>query len=566
MKLIFTQYLASLRERDELDVVLPDLLSEIGLNVISRPARGTRQHGVDVAAVGTLPNGVRSLYLISIKPGDLRRSGWNTGEQSLRTSLDQVLDVYIEKLKPKRYKGLPVVVVLCLGGDLHEDVKEDVNGYMDRNTTDGITFELWNGDALAELLLTGVLAENALPATWRSDLRKSVALVDEPDVSFRNFCRFLTGVTDHCKPTGPARLTAVRQIYLALWTLYVWARDAENIEAAYQCSERAMLVSWAMVKNHLPDKPKKAPHFSQSMQRLIALHHTIADDYLSSYVKPRAKVLHGLASAVPSQTSLDINLTLFDVLGRVGTCGLWQLHSFQMLESNGRMEEAEAVREQLHGTAMLLADMLNNNPILCTPIKDNQAIDINIACLFLNRVGCDQVIRNWVQQTARATIFAYHTNTDYPCVFLDYRDLAHHPMDTPDYRLEATSASLLVPTLAVWAAITGDTATLDGLADFVSEHYRHSNLQLWYPGSDTEEHLYCGSAGHGRFASGINVGRTCEGMLAPIRSECALSTAYDSLSVRQYGLWPMLVSASRHHRHPVPPHLWPLQIQPMATP
>lgn len=124
MKLIFTQYLASLRERNELDVILPDLLSEIGLNVISRPARGTRQHGVDVAAVGTLPEGVRSLYLISIKPGDLKRSGWNAGKQSLRTSLDQILDVYIEKLKPKRYQSLPVVVVLCLGGDLHEDVRD----------------------------------------------------------------------------------------------------------------------------------------------------------------------------------------------------------------------------------------------------------------------------------------------------------------------------------------------------------------------------------------------------------------------------------------------------------
>ena len=558
MKLIFTQYLASLKERGELDVIMPDLLSEIGLSVISRPARGTKQHGVDVAAVGTLPRGVRSLYLISIKPGDLRRSGWNTGEQSLRTSLDQILDVYIEKLKPKRYKGLPVVVVLCLGGDLHEDVRDDVNGYMDRNATGGITFELWNGDALAELLLTGVLAENALPATWRSDLRKSVALVDEPEVSFRHFSRFLNGIVDQCRSTRRARLTAVRQIYLALWTLYVWARGADNIEAAYRCSERAMLIGWTLVKGHLLDPPKQPPHIRHSMERLITLHHTIADDYLASYVKPRAKILNGLASAVPSQASLDINLRLFDILGRVGTRGLWQLHAFQVLELNRRMEEAQAVREQLHGTAMLLADILNNNPILCTPIKDNQAIDINIACLFLNRVGCNQVIQNWIQQTAKATVFAYHSNTAYPCVFLEYRDLVDHPMDTPDYRLEATSASLLLPTLAVWAAVTGDGATLDGLANFVSGHYQHSNLQLWYPGSDTEENLYRGSADHGLFASSIKIERTCEGMLAPIKSECALSAAYCSLSALQHGLWPLLVSASRHHRHPVPPHLWPL--------
>ena len=48
MKLILKQYLSSLRERGELDAILPDLLSQLGLIVFSRPGRGTRQDGVDV--------------------------------------------------------------------------------------------------------------------------------------------------------------------------------------------------------------------------------------------------------------------------------------------------------------------------------------------------------------------------------------------------------------------------------------------------------------------------------------------------------------------------------------
>ena len=164
-----------LKERDELDVIMPDLLSEIGMNVISRPARGTRQYGVDVAAVGTLPGSERSLYLLSIKPGNLGRSEWDTGKQSLRASLNEICDVYIEKHIPKRYKNLPVVVVLCIGGELHEDVQLNVNSYTDRQTTDRISFLVWNGDTLAGLLLSGILREHALPDTWRSDLRKAVA-------------------------------------------------------------------------------------------------------------------------------------------------------------------------------------------------------------------------------------------------------------------------------------------------------------------------------------------------------------------------------------------------------
>lgn len=558
MKLIFTQYLAGLKERGELDVIMPDLLSEIGLNVISKPARGTKQYGVDVAAVGTLPGGVRSLFLLSIKPGDLTRSGWNSGAQALRPSLDQVLDVYIQSLKPKRYAEIPVVVVLCLGGELHEDVRHDVEGYMASNARDGVQFDLWNGDRLAELLLSGVLREHALLATWRSDLRKAVALVDEPDVSFGHSCRFLDTVADRCGSTRPARLTAVRQIHVALWTLYVWARDAGNLEVAYLSSERAMLLVWSLIQAHLSGKSKPARQLDQAMERLIELHGAITDRYIAEYVEPRSRTLHGLSSAVPSQASLDINLRLFDVLGRVATRGLWRLHRYRQLELGGRADEAEAVRKQLHDTALLIADILQNNLILCTPIKDDQAIDINIACLFLSRVGCNQVIRNWIQQTSIATVFAYDAETAYPCIFREYRDLACHPKQEPGYRQQATAGSILVPTLAVWAALAGDTGTLGLLAEFAAERYSHSTLQLWYPGPDSEEHIYRGGANHGLAATNIRIARACDDMLAPIRSECARSVAFSSLSAVTRRLSPLIVSASRHHRIPVPPHLWPL--------
>ena len=558
MKLIFMEYLASLRERGELDVIMPDLLSEIGLTVLSRPAIGTKQYGVDVAAVGETPEGIRKLFLLSIKPGDLRRSGWDVGEQSLRPSLNQILDVYVSSHIPQRYADLPVVIVLCLGGDLHEDVRVDVEAFMARYSTDRIEFDLWNGDRLAELLLLGILRENALPPSWRSDFRKSIAMVDEPDVAFTHFCRFATDIADGCKASRPARLTAVRQVYLGLWTLYVWARAAENIEAAYRSSERALLVSWSLMKDCLNGTSREARQLKRSLTRLVELHNRIADDYLSSYVQPRATILHGLASAVPSQSSLDINLRLFDLVGRIGMRGLWQLHLAHHFHLDNRKDEGEFVQTGLQTTARLLADVLQNNPILCTPIKDNQAIDINIACLFLNGVGCNQVIQSWVWQIARATVFAYNSNAAYPCVFDDYRDLIDHPKGDHEYRVEATAASLLLPTLGVWAAVTGDADTLRLLNEFASGPYEHSTLQLWYPGSDTEEHLYRGSADHGLATSDIRIGRCPEDMLSPIRSECAKSAAFSSLSPLAYGLWPLLVLASRHHRVPVPPHLWPL--------
>ena len=560
MKLILTEYLASLKERGELDVIMPDLLSEIGFTVISRPSIGTKQYGVDVVAIGKDAKDVRCIYLISIKRGDLKRSGWDVGDQSLRTSLNQILDVYIPKLLPTRHKDLPVVVVICLGGDLHEGVRTDVEGYIDSHKGEQVSFEVWNGDMLAGMLLTGVLRENALPKTWRSDFRKSVALVDEPKVSFGHFCHFVVNIADTCKKTRPGRLTAIRQIYLGLWTLFVWAREADNTEAAYLCSEYAVLVGWSLMKDHISGTSKAARQLKQSIDRLIALHSLIADDYITRYVEPRAKILHGLTSAVPSHASLDVNLRLFDLVGRVGMRGLWQLHRLSCLDRSDNEQERELVREALQRTARLLTDMIQNNPILCAPIKDNQAIDINIACLFLGRLALTNVIQHWIGQITGTTVFAFRAHGQYPCIFDDYRDLVDHPRHDDAYRVEATAGSLLVPTLAVWAAITADSQSLGRLAEFASGLYSHSTLQLWYPGPDTEAHLYRGSANHGLAATGVEIQTACKDMLAPIRSECAATTTFSSLSAVECGIWPLVILASRCHRVPVAPHFWLLAV------
>ena len=325
MKLILTEYLASLKERNELDAILPDLLSELGLLVISKPAIGTRQYGVDVAAVGDLGEG-RKIFLFSIKAGDIKRSNWDSDKQSLRPSLNEVLDVFVRNSISTQYKNLPVVVVLCCGGDIHENVSNNISGFIQENTTDRVTFDIWNGDRISDYLLSGILRENSLPTTWRSNFRKSLALVDEPDVSFKHFSNLISSIAKASGDSASKRLSAIRQIHLGLWTLYVWARTSGNIEAAYLCSEHSVLVGWSLSKDHFKARKKQCKLLTRSMNHLIMLHDRIAKDYISSYVRPRAKILHGLSSAVPSHAYLDVNLKLFDLVGRVGTSGLWQLY------------------------------------------------------------------------------------------------------------------------------------------------------------------------------------------------------------------------------------------------
>ena len=131
MKLVIRQYLASLKERGELDALLPDLLSQMGLEVFLKPGIGSRQYGVDVGAVGKLSQDTEEkVFLFSVKSGDLGRKDWDGGNpQDLRPSINEIIDVFIPTRVPSEYKGLPVEICLCFGGEIKEEVRANAVSY-----------------------------------------------------------------------------------------------------------------------------------------------------------------------------------------------------------------------------------------------------------------------------------------------------------------------------------------------------------------------------------------------------------------------------------------------------
>ena len=210
MKLIIRDYLASLKEREELDAILPDLLSELGFIVYSRPRRGTLQRGVDIAAVGEDDDGERKVFLFSVKQGDLTRQDWDGSPQALRSSLNEIRDTYIRNRIPAKFNNLKIVICLAFGGDVQEQVRESLEGYIASNTTERIAYDQWNGDKIAGLILKGILREEILPKPMRSSFQKAVAMVDEPDVSYQYFARLAHDLRIAGTASVKARVRAAR--------------------------------------------------------------------------------------------------------------------------------------------------------------------------------------------------------------------------------------------------------------------------------------------------------------------------------------------------------------------
>lgn len=555
MKLLFRQYLASLRERDELDAILPDLLSELGYTVYSRPQRGTAQAGVDIAAVGDDDDGERKVFLFSVKQGDLTRQDWDGTPQALRSSLNQILDTYIASKIPKRYQTLKVVICLVVGGDIQEQVRTDVTQFVARNSTENISFDEWNGDKLAGLLLRGILREEIMPKALRSHFQKAVAMVDEPDIAVQHFGRLVFELSKQVLKDAD-RIRVARQLYIALWVLFVWARDANNVEAPYQSSELVLLNIWNLLRPLIGKRTKAANKaVTLVLRHTINLHLTIASELLEKKILPHVGVRDGISIEVRTRTHVDVNLHLFDILGRISLMGLW---AHWLIEHDSDPANKAAAQDQLAKLASTSYQLIDNNRVLFLPLQDQQAIEIALFLVFIGVLnGSNQDIRTWLQEMTERLAFTVQTHGHYPCVFSEYRELVAHPRDqTDEYRKEATSGSILIPLLAAFLSALGDTKSLETLVALKAKELEHCTLQLWMPDSTSEEGLYIGTRDHGVALTDLPLSASGSDLLKTINDACNESKDFNALTAIATGHWPMVLTACRHYRLPVPPQFW----------
>jgi hypothetical protein len=548
---IVREFFRGLRERGELDVIIPELLTAMGYEVISRPMIGTRQYGADVAAIGTDDDGVRKLFLFVIKKGDLTRDEWDVSPQAVRPSLNEVRDAYLSGVAPA-HKGLSVVVVVTIGGIVAENIQRLVNGYMEAESKGGIEFRLWSGDTLTGKVVDGALREEVFPPALRTVLRRAAALVDEPDAAFAQFARLVAKVADDDTHDAVSR---VRILYLALWILTVWAREANNLEAAYSASELVVLRAWELLAPRITKDRSQKKIAGHSFFEIVQLHLTIWEDLYGAKVLPHAQSRHALSYAAWSQESLDINLALFKTIGRIAMGGLW--YAWLTMLDGDRPMPLDNPDKRLEAIAIALAGMIDANPTLYTPACEDQGIDIALALMLLAMIPTTRKrAAHWVSQTTRAIIICYRRGSRYPVIETDYATLIRLPQERDDdLRQELSSASIIQPLLAAFAHGFGESEAIKELDEFQRNDLAHANYQIWVPNARSEAAIWLGRR-NGSAMGGLKIGSDGEPMITALRRETEQNAAYADLSAIKLHHWPVLLLACRFYRLPPPPQLW----------
>ncbi|AWK84692.1 hypothetical protein [Photobacterium damselae] len=557
MKLILKQYLASLKERKELDAVLPDLLSSMGMNVFISPTRGVKEYGVDIAAVGRVNDQEEKVYLFSVKSGNLTRETWNgSADQALRPSLDEIQDSFIPSRLPPEHRDKKIVICLCFGGDINSGIRQEVSGYELRNTRDNISFEDWNGDKLSEFIQQYLLKEELLPSSSQALLRKSLALLEEPESSGKHFSLLIDEVLSNATDADSVA-SSITRINVCLWVLYSWCRDGGNLEAAYLSSERALLLAWDKVKDHYTGRNKS----SKSFDSILATYQQITDCYVDRCLIPYVELKYALSHAVHSPCSIDVNIKLFDVLGRLSVKGHWILDSLsksyaEKTPTDGESEEQEKLRLRLREVSRAINLLVVNNPMLLSPYKDSQAIDLGLALTLLsNNSELDDFVQSWLSEMVNMCIFSFESNGMYPIVHNSYEKLLEHRnKDKADsnYKNKVTEASVLYPLLAVFCSLYKLDSVSQDLETFAADKLAHSTLQYWYPNQSSEQDMYSNSDTHGSASTDFPMNGSAA--LEHIKQECGNADSFKSMSAVTKGKAPLVLTACRCYRYPVPFH------------
>lgn len=559
MKLILAQYLRTLKERDEFDRLLPDLLLAMGYVSVSKPQTGVRQYGVDLAAVGISPeDGVQELLLLVIKRGDIGRTDWDSGPQSVRQSLNDVLDVYLKTHVEPAHEQLRKRIVLATTGDLKQDTQLNWDSYTKENTARAF-FNFWGGDQIAVLIEQYMLNERIFDAEDRANLRKSLALAGELDYDLRDLYKLFLrqlGVTVEgalSNQTTKHRdlIKSLRVVNLAAQIFAHWSEGEGNLKQALVATERAML--WAWHRIHLEEESNRH-RYHQELAELWMGYNTAGKKYFEK-LQGHLYVQDGLSGYC--RENAEFSLVVFEQIGLLATIGLCRA----LVMADEQMQQAGL--QGLQDAAIVadaLASLLQNNPISGSPIFDGHVIDITLGLLLLHSTGYKLQAQNWLAELVKRIDYAFKIKRNFPICTDSTDDLVEATVfGDEELCTRLMRTSWLLPTLAAWAVILERDDLYAAIAKNSKTDYPEICLQLWHPTQDLPKHLYFHMAQYqcGESEAPINLPDTAEEFSGRMRAvlDSPRHNIIESSPAWKEGMPAIDLIACRHFRTPVAPFL-----------
>lgn len=559
MKLILASFLRTLRERDQFDRLLPELVAEMGYIPKSKPQQGPRQFGVDFAAVGASPkDGVEEVLMFVIKPGDVGRAEWSQDKPtSIRPSLTEALEVYIPKHLSERERSLRKVVVFAITGDMKQEVEQNWLGFVERNKSLADVV-LWDGSTVAELLERHMLDEHIFIDQDRQDLRKALALAADRDYEFGdllNLLRRQLGLAADGTLAGTVAsrgelLKSLRRVSLASAVCSHWAAADGNTMQALWVAERSLL--WAWHRLQLAESSDRES-LLQAFESFYSAHQEAGAAYFHA-LQPRFYLPDGMAGYCSHNPIFTLNL--YEHIGHLAALGLTQL-----LRPSADDQRAEESRSAAVVIADALCNLINNNGACASPRLDRHVVEISLALILLYSVGFKSQADDWLRNLVSRFDFTHRIKKHFPIGTDSLDDLIEYEEEPESELYESlTEVSWMVATLASWCALRKLDRSYSVLTLGLRDVYSHMHVQLWHPTADWAAHWYFHNPTYetGDTEVPFSLPDSAEELRSRLKEFVAKSDYewHTTSRAREVGIWAYDFVACRHFSIPVPANFW----------
>ncbi|QAA80807.1 hypothetical protein EI546_03270 [Aequorivita sp. H23M31] len=549
MRFLLSEYISLLKEDGELDTLITDLLVGMKITPLSKPEKG-RQHGVDIAAVGIDPaDNIKKVFLIAVKQGNLTRSNWDSGVNSVRPTLNEIKDTYLNVILDKKLKELPKKIVVCTNGEIVQNVQINWSSYINENSEDNLEYTFWGIGKISEMLDVYLDNEKLFPLEYQSNLRKTLAFLDLPDYDLSHFYELIGKILQKEEKQKQKILRQQRLVRLCLNIIYKWSEEIDNLKPALLASERCMLLSWDWLQKgkHLDKKFARSEFY-----KLHSLKRTIGINYFNK-VNTHYTTPHSLYKY--SKNNLEYTFSVWEEIGFLSTIGLTEIQEFQIHHREGNKEHAKTYLRGAYSIANALSALILQNPPSSYPVYDEFNIEVALALNFLIKMGNTDVAKTWINNLGVGIHDNFVLNGFFPLFLTNFDKLVD--VENGDDVCDIDS-SMLLTILIEYSVVLNEAPLYNALREIIKDQFPNLNLQIWFATEETE-YLFCRKnydRDTGTVKHSIEVYEKMEDYHSELIEEIELFGPENKFSIFTEGFDIMGHLASRHYRAQPFPIYW----------
>ncbi|KRD39750.1 hypothetical protein ASE35_05350 [Lysobacter sp. Root916] len=543
IRLLLTQYLSSLRERDELDALLPELLVAMGHTVLSRPQLGAGQAGVDVVSTFAPTGDDDDAYMYIIKFGDIGRDDMYVGTQAIEPSVREAYTDFARNRLDPRLRERAKHLVVVTSGELKQTVQAGFSALAeDVQRQPGFKLELWDIDKLATLIEENLLNEALLLKAGRDHLRAAIATLEESEEASKHFRRFVDRAFDpadvRAAPSPAAKKRLLLKRFAAAqmgWGVFdIWGKSESNLRPSVEGAEYLLLRAWAeALAADLADDPAFLARFdgmkSQFRDALTRYFEKIWPQLIDQYV---------LMDHVGE--GAFYNRLVLQEAGRLGL----------LLLLTPDEEENQGLRADL---GVKIVALFNAHPGGRLPALDGRAVDLSIALAALMSVGDYKNVSLLAQDVASRFVVTARGDGRCTPVSTDRIEDALTLRDGDGRTEVLCRTTSLVPMLASVAAFAQADEALRVLREELHPLLGDVTKERWFPAAPIDQiaaRPQDGLPGVSRALIALQ-GSCAEEAAASVTVPVGAAGASEVACVAK-NQEELLVLSARHFRHPLP--------------